>query len=285
MAQITTAKSSDLIEAMTTYIEDLELEKRLIKVEEDDDDTYDSDYVGPGQKGLMIPIPKGVPLVHPEDEEEMEGDTVEFRDLTHSIHPKHFKNILTRRKWTTQDINILLDIYNIFDLMGHNNVSIRDVLCAFAPLAAKDDEELLLTCCQIFDLEDTKTVGFGVLLHIFQLVMTGISFFGDRVLERVQIIDVVNSVFTLAGKPEGFVYYENYFNTIMGHPIVVLFKSEQYQGIARDKYHALIEHSRKMRTEPDEEWRGVSLTKPINEDDSDDEDTERPDDLTETRIL
>ena len=90
MSQITRATSADLIEVIVTYLEDFELEKRLKAVEEDDDDTYDSDYVGVNQKGLLMPIPTGVKLEALEDEEieSMEADTMEFRDLNHSVHPK-----------------------------------------------------------------------------------------------------------------------------------------------------------------------------------------------------
>ena len=156
-------------------------------------------------------------------------------------------------------------------MLKYTHISILTFL-HFTTTVAKNDEELLMTCCEIFDLDDTKTVGYGVLLHIFRLIMDGISFFGDKILEQNQIVDVVNSVFTLEGKTEGFIYFENFIETIIGHHVVVLLKSQQYQGLPRAKFQAMMSHAKAMRTAPDNTWRGVSLSKSLNDDDDDDGD-------------
>ena len=58
---------------------------------------------------------------------------------------------------------------------------------------------------------------------------------GDRPLDSAYVMDLVDSVYTTAGKIDGHINYTEYIELIAEHPIVEMLLTPQYQGLARDK--------------------------------------------------
>jgi hypothetical protein len=182
MSKITQVKSADILKVLQTYLEDMEWDREHPNGQDSDYDSDDSVESGKRDYGRRG-IPKGQPLAPAGllTEEEMEGDNVEYVCRNYPVHPDHLREICVFHKMFPSDIDVICDIYTTMDHKGLDNVSIRDVFCAYAPVCAESMEDCIRTTCTIFDLDDTSTVGYGVLIHIFSLVMDGIEFFGDKV--------------------------------------------------------------------------------------------------------
>jgi hypothetical protein len=58
-------------------------------------------------------------------------------------------------------------------------------------------------------------------------------FFGDKKLFPSQVIDLVDSIFTLAGKLDGDMSADEIYELLISHPILEMFISMQYQGTDR----------------------------------------------------
>jgi hypothetical protein len=256
---------------MTTYLEDLEWLKHHPNGPGSD---YDSDDTSlPGERRRKE-IPRGPPMPIPDldmTEEELEGDNVEFIDRGYTIHPKHFRDILKFLRWHQGDVDGIMEMYSILDTKSEGNASVRDTLVTFLPICCTSVEDCIRTACVVFDLDDTKTVGYGVLLHIFLLLIRGIEFFGDKIVTASHCKDVVDSIFTMEGKMEGFICYDDYMSFILKHPVLILFSSHQFQGIGKDKYKALNDYAHDLQVNFDRPmWRDTPLLK----DDDDDDDNE-----------
>ena len=262
MAQITQAKCSDIERLLEVYLEDLEWERTHPNGPDSDYDSDDSIPEGVRQHG-RVPIPKGDPLPNIGlTEEEQEGDNVEFVDRSYPCHPDHIKDICEFLKFEKGDIDVLLNIYTTMDEKGTNNASVRDVVCAFLPICSANVGECVRTACTLFDLDNTETVGYGVLLHIFTLLMRGFSYFGDKVVDRQHTKDVVDSIFTMEGKTEGFIAFDQYMLYIEQHPVVVLLSSQQFQGLARKKFLDLNQYEADLRNVNERPmWREQLLLK------------------------
>jgi hypothetical protein len=58
-------------------------------------------------------------------------------------------------------------------------------------------------------------------------------FFGDKKLIDSQVGDLVDSIFTLAGKLDGSLTPDETFDLLISHPILEMFISMQFQGTDR----------------------------------------------------
>jgi hypothetical protein len=267
MSILSQVQSSDqILKVITMYLEDIEWDRAHPNEGEDDDEEGDHTYYSEDESLDNPPrrkIVKGDPLPNlGMTEEELEADTIEFKCRSCPVHPEHLEQILKRLKFHAADIDIINNIYLTQDIKGTNNASIRDVLCMYSPVATKDLADCLQLACTMFDLDDTKTVGYGVLLHIFKLLMDGVDMFGDKTVSYTHLIDVTNSVFTMEGKLGGFIAYEEYIPHIVVHPVAVLFASHQFQGISREKYRLQIEYEKALKDNTQRpRWRGQLLIK------------------------
>jgi hypothetical protein len=261
---------------MQIYLEDMEWERLHPDGPGSDYDSDDTVPTGTRAYGAFK-IPHGQPLPPTAmSEEEQEGDNVEFVDRSYPIHPDHMMNICKFIKMEKGDITVLVDIYTTMDHKGTNNASLRDVLCAFMPLCATSVEECVKTCCTIYDVDDTSTVGYGVLLHVFRLIIDGVDFFGDKVVTDHHIKDVVDSIFTMEGKVEGFICYDDYLPFIATHPVVVLLGSVQFQGQMRTKYKGLVDYETTLRNMNERPaWRDQLLLKEHRIENGDEEKSEK----------
>lgn len=60
-------------------------------------------------------------------------------------------------------------------------------------------------------------------------------YFGDKRLQDSQVGDLVDSIFTLAGKLDGTLTQEETLELLISHPILEMFISMQFQGTDRSE--------------------------------------------------
>ena len=83
-----------------------------------------------------------------------------------------------------------------------------------------------------------------------RLAMTISDFIGDKVIGMEQTQDLCDSLFTRAGKIDGFIAYEDYYQFIVDHPVVQLWMSTQFQGSGMDKYRSMIHFEGQVSIRP-----------------------------------
>ena len=83
---------------------------------------------------------------------------------------------------------------------------------------------------ETFDYENTRLIEKDELKHIITLMNEVLRSFGDRYLELSQIIDFVDSIFTISGRIDGYICYDDYLDAMTEHPIIQLLISIQFQG-------------------------------------------------------
>ena len=71
------------------------------------------------------------------------------------------------------------------------------------------------------------------ILWLMKLLNNTCYFFGDKRLIDSQVSDLVDSIFTLAGKLDGDLSSEETYDLLMTHPILEMFISMQFQGTDR----------------------------------------------------
>ena len=70
-------------------------------------------------------------------------------------------------------------------------------------------------------------------LWLLQLINKSCHFCGDRALEEIQVSDLVNSLFTLAGTIDSSIPYGDMLELLLHHPILEMFISLQFQNQAK----------------------------------------------------
>ena len=112
----------------------------------------------------------------------------------------------------------------------------RQVLVPLAITTCKNSvAECVRLVLSLFDRAETETIEKTQMLKIFNLINEGILYAGDRPLDSAYVVDLVDSVFTSSGKIDGHINYMEYIELICEHPIVIMFLTPQFQGLARDK--------------------------------------------------
>ncbi len=66
--------------------------------------------------------------------------------------------------------------------------------------------------------------------NLLKLVNNAAYCFGDRKLVDTQLNDLVDSIYTMAGKIDGPMDFSNFFGMLLQHPLVELFISIQFQN-------------------------------------------------------
>jgi hypothetical protein len=66
----------------------------------------------------------------------------------------------------------------------------------------------------------------------FLKLMNSTCFFcGDRNLAETQVGDLVDSIYTMSGRIDGQIPFDELFSLFIGHPLLEMFMSLQFQGI------------------------------------------------------
>ena len=134
------------------------------------------------------------------------------------------------------DLEILDAMFRLVDSRGFEEADIRAVMVPLAICTCKNSvAECISLVLTLFDRAETETIEKTQMLRIFNLINEGIMYAGDRPLDSAYVTDLIDSVFTSSGKIDGYINYTEYIELICEHPIVEMFLTPQFQGLARDK--------------------------------------------------
>lgn len=136
------------------------------------------------------------------------------------------------------DVELMESMFRLVDQRGFEEADIRHVLVPFA-LAVGSKSGSVPKCITllftVFDRAKTDCVTKEDMLKIFNLINEAVLYIGDKPLDPNYVIDLVDSVFTAAGRIDGMVQWIEYVELIAEHPIIEMLLAPQYQGLARDK--------------------------------------------------
>lgn len=155
---------------------------------------------------------------------------------SYNISRETLKELLHRFGVNASDSELLDKMFSLVDTRGFGETDLRDIMLAYCLVVAKESIGQFLTMLfRTFDRSESFAIERREMLRLFTLVNECIFYFGDRPLEPRHVRDLVDSVFTTAGKIDGHVNWTDYIELIDQHPIVEMFFSMQYQGLAREK--------------------------------------------------
>jgi len=148
--------------------------------------------------------------------------------------------LLQRQNINTHDCELLDHIFSLVDTRGFAELDLREILGAFCLVVANEGISQFLTMLfRTFDRSESMAMSRTEMLRIFTLINETLFYFGDRPLDPRYVRDLVDSVFTTAGKVDGFVNWTDNIELIEQHPIVEMLFSMQFQGLAREKVYDL----------------------------------------------
>ena len=128
---------------------------------------------------------------------------------------------------------------------------LQDVLVCFSLLLSKNILHAFNIAFEVFDYENSRLLEKEELKHVITLLNEVLRSFGDKYLDNAQITDFVDSIFTISGRIDGYICYDDYLDVITEHPIIQLLISIQFQGkfatftnrlfsLYRNKYYRFI---------------------------------------------
>jgi Ca2+-binding EF-hand superfamily protein len=156
-------------------------------------------------------------------------------EVNYIVNPAGLASLLESISFQTSDIDLLLTLYSLIDKRGLKSVDIRDVLLSFLVVCSASVSACLRSAFRLYDRARSTVMGKDAMIHVLGTLSRACSYFGDRGLSQSQVVDLVDSLFTMAGKLEGCISYEDYHDLIVKHPIVEMMLSIQFQGPVRDK--------------------------------------------------
>jgi len=155
---------------------------------------------------------------------------------SYQISRSDLQDLLQRFGVNSSDCELIDKMFSLVDTRGFGSTDVRDIMLAYGLVVAKDSiGGFLRLMFRTFDRSESLAIERREMLRIFTLVNECIFYFGDRALEPRHIRDLVDSVFTTAGKIDGHVNWTDYIELIEQHPIMEMLFSVQYQGLAREK--------------------------------------------------
>jgi Ca2+-binding EF-hand superfamily protein len=120
------------------------------------------------------------------------------------------------------DAEILDRVFILLDKDGVDEVEARSVLIALATLVKGTADERLKQIFQLFDVNQTGLINGPDMRDALLTVNDIVSYFGDPVLTRDQVIELVRGVFDTYGV-EGGVPYSECMNDLLQAPLIRTF--------------------------------------------------------------
>lgn len=120
------------------------------------------------------------------------------------------------------DIELLDRLFILLDESGDCKIDYKDFLVGISILVSGNVSEKLLFAFNIFDENNTGYVMSGEMKKILTALNLVASFFGDPVVNNIQIKELVIDIFKLASSPSQL-RYADYIDTIASHPVILQF--------------------------------------------------------------
>ena len=144
--------------------------------------------------------------------------------------------LLAVQNVSASDAQLLDQLFSLVDTRGAGETDLRDIMLAFCLVVAKQGlAQFFQMIFRTADRAGTMAIERRQMHKTFTVLNECIFYFGDRPLEPRQVTDLVDSVFTTAGKVDGHINWRDYLDLIEQHPILEMWCSTQFQGLAREK--------------------------------------------------
>lgn len=158
-------------------------------------------------------------------------------EINYSINHASFSKLMKDDQLNLHpsDVDIFHTLFTLLDKRGYLIVDLRDLLITFSVVVSDSIQSLLNLVFTITDRTQSGIIDKDYLIKIINLLNDTLIYFGDKNLPCSQVLDLVDSVFTSAGRVDGEIYYPDYIDRIVQHPLVELITSPQFQGFLRDK--------------------------------------------------
>lgn len=166
-------------------------------------------------------------------------DLIEEQKL-YNIHEDEFEYIL-KQQINDSDTKIFIDMFRLIDIRGSNVINMKDVIVAMMPLCCRSLKECFTYCFSVYDRSKSGVVDKQRMVHFLKVLNSACEYCGDRALNSVQIYDLVDSIYTSAGKIDGPLFYMSVVDSLATHPIVEMMLSPQFQGSMRKKVISTVE--------------------------------------------
>eukprot|EP01035_Chromulina_nebulosa_P025716 gene25716-33580_t len=166
-------------------------------------------------------------------------DLIEEQKL-YNIHEDEFEYIL-KQQINDSDTKIFIDMFRLIDIRGSNIINMKDVIVAMMPLCCRSLKECFTYCFSVYDRSKSGVVDKQRMVHFLKVLNSACEYCGDRALNSVQIYDLVDSIYTSAGKIDGPLFYMSVVDSLATHPIVEMMLSPQFQGSMRKKVISTVE--------------------------------------------
>lgn len=166
-----------------------------------------------------------------ENDQRKDGNTTDLHIVNETAIKKYLKEIQA----IEPDVEVFLNLFRLIDNRGFGTIDIRDLLISVTVLTTNSVPHCLEKTILIVDRKKTGLIDKLELFNILRLLNDTCYYFGDKYLSSDQLHDLIDSTYTTAGKIDGTIYYPNFIEYMSTHPIVELFLSPQFQGMAKSK--------------------------------------------------
>ena len=157
------------------------------------------------------------------------------KDYVYFISENTFVEILTDLQLLASDIELCRKMFHLVDLSAGGVVNIKLVLLSFSCIVTQGPKMCFLSMFNIMDRPQLGSLDKSDMIEVLKTANDALYYFGDRYLQKSQILDLVDSVYTSAGQIDGTIAYSNFVEYLATHPIVELLLSYQYQGTVQSK--------------------------------------------------
>jgi Ca2+-binding EF-hand superfamily protein len=121
------------------------------------------------------------------------------------------------------DLELLDRLFILLDESGDCKVDAKDFLVGASILVSGTVTEKLLFAFTVFDDTNSGTIMSGEMKKVFTALNTVASFFGDPVVNPVQIKELVIDIFKLVSSPSSPLRYADHLDTMAAHSVVLQF--------------------------------------------------------------
>jgi Ca2+-binding EF-hand superfamily protein len=138
--------------------------------------------------------------------------------------------ILEEHHIDPSDRDIFIDYFRILDTRNRSIVHLQHLLIALSPFVSSSISSMFDFCFQVLDRKEKFLVDKVDVVLMLKLINQTCFYIGDKVLAHELVNDLVDSVYTSAGKIDGEIFYKDYIEYMTLHPVIQLFISLQFQG-------------------------------------------------------
>jgi hypothetical protein len=122
-----------------------------------------------------------------------------FLDEIYCKSIEEYKSIIDEFDFRSSDIDIMIDLFILFDKSLSNSIDIRIVSIALSLIISTTVEECLNFCFQLYDRQQRNLLSKKSMMDVFLAINETFLYFNDHYLSSKQIHDLTDSVFTSAG--------------------------------------------------------------------------------------